>query len=133
MNCGTRCGGRPSGSKRNPKVIMEEEGDLYVVESDWPSYQTFTIGPQPGETYRGVFYPDNKQSYVHCNRHENLEDLFSTCNHEAIHAAIWECIWEEWREMWNDNMVEKDTIKTDDRKEHNAIRIMLMADLYFGN
>lgn len=131
-SCGTKCGGKPSGYKKNPKPILEDEGDFYLFTPEYDSHQTFTIAPQLGESYRGVFYADNKQSYVHAGRHENIEDIISTCVHESLHAAIWECSDWEYIEMWNNELREKDIIKTDDRKEHNAIRVMLMAEHYFG-
>jgi len=131
-NCGTRCGSRPKGSKKDPKMIMEDEGDFYMFTPEYDSHQDFTITPQLGETYRGVFYPEDKQSYVHVGRHENEEDIISTCVHESLHAAIYECVDWEMIEMLNAEIREKDTIKTNDRKEHYAIRIMLMVEDYFG-
>ena len=132
MNCGTKCSNRQPRIKKIPKVIMEDEGDMYVIDVEYPSNQTFTITPQLADPYRGVFYPEDKQSYVHAGRHECIEDLISTCIHEGLHAAIFQCQEWEWEEMWNDDLTEKWTLKTNDRKEHYAIRIMLMAEDYFG-
>ena len=112
---------------------MEDEGDVYTIEVDYPSIQTFVITPQLGETFRGVFYPENKQSYVHLGRHESLEDIEKTCEHEGIHAAIYQCIDWEYEEMWNDELTKKWSLTdNNDRKEHNAIRIMLLPEEYFG-
>ena len=130
--CGTKCGGKHHNIKRNPRPIMEDEGDFYLETPEYPSYQTFTITPQLGDSYRGIFYPDDKQGYVHCGRHEVLDDVLSTCEHEALHAAIWQVSEWEFEEMWNDALTEKWSLKTNDRKEHNAIRIMLMEKEYFG-
>ena len=129
--CGTKCGGKHHTVKRNPKPILEDEGDFYLETPEYPSHQTFTITPQLGDPYRGIFYPDDKQSYVHCGRHEVIEDILSTCEHEALHAAIWQCSEWEFEEMWNDALTEKWSLKTNDRKEHYAIRIMLMEQEYF--
>ena len=130
--CGTKCGGKPHKIKRHPKPILEDEGDFYLIEPEYPSHQTFTITPQLGDPYRGIFYADDKQSYIHCGRHEVIEDIISTAEHEALHAAIWQCIEWEFEDMWNNDLIEKWSIKTNDRKEHNAIRIMLMEQEYFS-
>lgn len=132
-SCGTRCGGKPSGIKRNPKVIMEDEGDFYLIEDIYPSSQTFRMTVESGETMRGVYYAEDKSSYIFLNRHENIEDVMSTCNHEALHAAIFQVIEWEYLEMLNDEITEKWSIKGNNNfKEHNAIRIMLWAPEYFG-
>lgn len=132
-NCGTRCGVKPNNRKYNPKVIMEDIGDIYVEEVQYPSHQTFKITTESGETFRGVFYTEDKSSYVFLNRHENIEDILSTCEHEALHAAIYQCMEWEFEEMWNDTLTEKWSIKGNNNlKEHNAIRVMLQEQEYFG-
>lgn len=113
---------------------MEDEGDVYVVEEEYPSFQTFKSTVESGETMRGVFYGEDKSSYIFLNRHENIwGDLISTCKHESIHSAIWQIIEWEYIEMWNDELTEKWSIKGNNNlKEHNAIRIMLSPEEYFG-
>ena len=132
-SCGTSCGGKPHNTKYNPKIIMENKGDVYISNEEYPSYQTFIPTTESGETFRGVFYGEDKSSYVFLNRHESVCDLISTCNHEAIHAAVWQIIEWELIEMFNDDLTEKWTIKgNNNRKEHNAIRVLLMPEEYFG-
>ena len=88
----------------------------------------------PGETYRGVFYPEDKSNYVFLNRHENIADIISTSIHESLHAAIYQCMEWEWTEIWNDELTEKWSVKGNNGlKEHNAIRVMLFAEEYFGD
>ncbi|UVF62473.1 hypothetical protein [Nitrososphaeria virus YSH_922147] len=132
-SCGTKCGGKPHNNRYKPKVILEEKGDIYIQEEEYPSFQSFQVVTESGETFRGVFYSEDKSSYVYLNRHENIADIISTCNHEALHASIWQIIEWEFDEMWNDNLTEKWSIKgNNNRKEHNAIRVMLMPEEYFG-
>lgn len=133
VSCGTKCGGKPHNTKYKPKLILEDEGDIYVSEEDYPSFQTFKCVTESGETFRGVFYGEDKSSYVFLNRHENIEDVISTSIHESIHTAIWQVMEWEWIEMWNDDLTEKWSIKGNNNlKEHNAIKIMLMVEEYFG-
>ena len=132
-NCGTKCGNKPHNIKYNPKIIMEDLGDIYVQEEEYPSYQTFKCVTESGETFRGVFYGEDKSSYVFLNRHENIFDIISTCNHESLHASIWQIMEWELNEMWNDTLTEKWSIKGNNNlKEHNAIRVMIMPEEYFG-
>ncbi len=132
-SCGTRCGGKPTSVRKNPRVITENEGEVYLIDEEYPSHQTFKLFVESGETMRGVFYGEDKSSYVFLNRHENVEDIISTCVHEGLHAAIWTIVEWEYIEILNGYLIEKHSIKGNNNlKEHNAIRVMLMAEEYFG-
>ncbi len=114
-----------------PKMI-EEKGDFYLETPDEPSYQTWRIQNQSGEILRGVYYGDSKRSYVFLHRHENIEDVLSTSEHESIHSAIFQCIEWELDDIQAGTMLEKDSIIMDDNEEHAMIRIALQEVEYFG-
>lgn len=114
------------------KPILEDEGDFYLETSNIPSYHTFRIFNQSGEILRGVYYADSKRNYTFLHRHECMEDVYSTTEHENIHAAIAQC--KEWEEtdIINAKMTEKYRLTMDDNEEHNMIRIALQEEEYFG-
>jgi hypothetical protein len=41
-----------------------------------------------GHGERGIYYPESKRIVIYLDRHECLEDILSTIQHELIHAAI---------------------------------------------
>jgi len=114
------------------KPIMEEAGDFYLETPEFPSYHTFRISNQSGETFRGVFYADSKRNYTFLHRHESYEDILKTTEHENIHAAI--DLIREWEqdELLENKMSDKWKTNMDDNEEHNMIRIALMPEFYFG-
>jgi len=123
---------RAKARKYNPKLILEAKGDFYLQTPDYPSYSTFRMFNQSGENYRGVFYADSKRNYVFCQRHENIEDVLSTTEHENIHAAIFQCVEWEIEDLADDKLIEKYTIKMDDNEEHNMIRVAIWGEESFG-
>ncbi len=118
--------------KRTFKPILETEGDFYVAEIDYPSYQTFRLFNQSGEIYRGVFYADSKRSYVFLHRHECIPDIIATSIHECLHAAIFQCIEWELDDLAEGKLLDKNIVRMDDNEEHNMIRIALLPEEYFG-
>lgn len=118
--------------KNKFKPILETEGDFYVADIDYPTYQTWRIFNQSGESYRGVFYSDSKRSYVFLHRHECIEDIIATSVHESLHAAIFQCTEWEFDELSLGKLLDKDLIRMDDNEEHSMIRIALLPEEYFG-
>lgn len=41
-----------------------------------------------GHGERGIYYDDSKRIIIYLDRHECLQDIMSTIQHELIHAAI---------------------------------------------
>lgn len=41
-----------------------------------------------GHDERGIYYPESKRIVIYLDRHECLEDILSTIQHELIHAAV---------------------------------------------
>ena len=123
---------RARSEKRRFKPILETEGDFYVAEVDYPSYQTWRIFNQSGEIYRGVFYADSKRSYVFLHRHECIPDIIATSIHECLHAAIFQCIEWELDDLAEGKLLDKNIVRMDDNEEHNMIRIALLPEEYFG-
>ncbi len=113
-----------------PKKILETEGYFYEADIDYPSYHTFTMNNQSGEIYRGVFYADTKFGHTFLERHQVIEDVYSTTEHECLHAAIFQCLEWEYEELDKGELLDKDMIRIDERQEHNIIRIMLWEDEY---
>lgn len=129
MNCGTKCSSRV---RKTPRVIMEGDGDFYLETSNLPSHHTFRTFNQSGEIFRGIYYADSKRGYTFLHRHEVLEDILSTTEHENIHAAIAQIReWEE-DEVLNSKLTAKYELLMDDNEEHNMIRIALQEEEYFG-
>lgn len=118
--------------KRTPKPIYETEGDFYVAEIDYPSYQTWRIFNQSGEILRGVFYYDSKRSYIFLHRHECVPDIIATSIHESLHAGIFQCIEWELDDLAEGKILDKNIVRMDDNEEHNMIRIALLPEEYFG-
>ena len=115
-----------------PKLITETDGDFYLAVIELPSYHTFRIFNQSGEILRGVYYSDSKRSYTFLHRHENMEDVFSTTEHENIHAAIDQCREWELNEIIDNKMLTKYELHMDDNEEHNGMRIAIWEKEYFG-
>jgi hypothetical protein len=44
-----------------------------------------------GHDERGIYYPESKRIVIYLDRHECLDDIFSTIQHECIHYAIHTC------------------------------------------
>lgn len=118
-------------AKYQPKKILEDEGDFYEADIDYPSYHTFTMNNQSGEILRGVYYADTKNSHTFLERHQVIEDVLSTTEHENLHAAIFQCFEWEYEELYLGNIREKDVTRIDEREEHNIIRILLWEEEYF--
>jgi len=119
-------------AKHRPKKILESEGDFYDADIDYPSYHTFSMNNQSGEILRGVFYADSKKSHTFLERHQVIEDVESTTEHENLHAAIFQCMEWEYDDLEDAKILEKDIIRMDERQEHNMIRILLWEREYFG-
>lgn len=41
-----------------------------------------------GENNRGLYYPNSKRIVIYPSKHETIEDLFKTIQHELIHYVI---------------------------------------------
>jgi hypothetical protein len=41
-----------------------------------------------GHEERGIYFPENNRIVIYLDRHECLEDILSTIQHELIHVAI---------------------------------------------
>src|SRR6185437_8585662 len=80
--------------------------------------QDFSIFPPIHVKLRGVYHPNSHMSYVYPVYHENIEDIISTCSHEAIHHAI----------MTKDFDIDDEVAKVDEEQEHMIIRFMMWAD-----
>lgn len=114
-----------------PKKILETEGYFYEADIDYPSYHTFSMNNQSGEILRGVYYADSKKSHTFLERHQVVEDVYSTTEHECLHAAIFQCLEWEYEELNLGELLESDMTRIDEREEHNIIRILLWEDEYF--
>ena len=96
------------------KCTSEFSQDLVTINHDEPK--------------RGVYYTENRKSYIFLKNHENLPDIYNTCRHEAEHGAIDIC------SNWEDQDIEEGILKPsqgfymDDRQEHIAIRYMAWAE-----
>ena len=62
---------------------------------------------------QGTYYPDSNRCVVYLNKHESLEDISKTIDHELFHYII-----------------DKMDIKIDDEQEHKAIYYLQWADEY---
>lgn len=122
-----------SHSVYEPKKILETEGYFYEAEIDYPTYHTFTMNNQSGEILRGVYYADSKKCHTFLERHQVVEDIYSTTEHECLHASIFQCQEWEFDELDKGDLLDKDMIRLDERQEHNIIRIMLWEDEYFSS
>ena len=62
-------------------------GKYFIVrQSDW--IQDFrAINPQDSAEY-GVTYQDRKRVWITLHRHESIENIINTINHESLHQAI---------------------------------------------
>ena len=120
-------------AKRLKPILEDIDGDYYVAHIDYPNYHTFEMNNQSGEILRGVYYADTKTGYTFLERHQVVEDVESTTEHENLHAAIFQC--EEWEldDLEDGKMLEKDLVRVNDRTEHNIIRILLWESEYFGD
>jgi len=76
--------------------------------------QDFRIFPVE-EILRGKFEPQSIKSYVFVGRHEVLEDLYHTCEHEDLHAVL-------------DHIAEEDNLLIDIDMEHWAILRVAWSD-----
>jgi len=114
-----------------PRKILETEGEFYEAEVDYPSNHTFTMNNQSGEILRGVSYSDTKEAHTFLERHQVIEDVESTTEHENLHQAIFQCQEWEYDELDKMHILESDMIRIDERQEHNIIRIMLWEEEYF--
>jgi len=114
------------------KPILEEDGDFYLETPELPSHHTWRLFNQSGEILRGVFYADSKRNYTFLHRHESMEDIYKTTEHENIHAAI--DLIREWEqdELMENKMSDKWETRMDDNEEHNMIRVAVMPEFYFG-
>ena len=65
---------------------------------DW--IQDFKIIDQEYGQVRGICVEESRYQCVYCNRHENIEDIFSTSEHEAVHGICTD-EWNESSEMWD--------------------------------
>ena len=117
---------------KTPTLILETKGDFYLAVLDLPSYHTFRIFNQSGEILRGVYYSDSKRGYTFLHRHENMADVFSTTEHENIHAAIDQCREWELDDLIDNTMISKHELHMDDNEEHNGMRIAIWEEEYFG-
>lgn len=113
-------------------VITESDGDIYIAHVEYPNHHTFRVFNQSGETYRGVYYADSKRGYTFLHRHENIEDILSTTEHENLHAGIFQCREWEFDEIEEGKLLDKHVLRMDDNEEHNMIRIALQEEEYFG-
>jgi hypothetical protein len=123
---------RARSQKKVYKPILETDGDFYIADIDYPSFQTFRLFNQSGENLRGVFYADSKRTYVFMHRHECIPDIMATSEHESLHAGIFQCMEWELDDLTEGKLLDKDCIRMDDNEEHNMIRIALLPEEYFG-
>jgi len=119
-------------AKRLKPILENIDGDYYIADIPYPSYHTFVMNNQSGEILRGVYYADNKKGYTFLERHQVIEDVESTTEHENLHAAIFQCIEWELDDLQDGKMLDKDLFKLNDREEHNIIRIMLWENEYLN-
>ena len=134
MTVKNRAIGMANASRRSkthiPKKILETEGYFYEAEIEYPTYHTFSMNNSSGEILRGVFYYDTKLGHTFLERHQVMEDIYSTTEHENLHAAILQCIEWEFDDLDKGWITEMDMVRCDERQEHNAIRILLWEDEY---
>ena len=64
---------------------------------------------------QGTYYPDSNRCVVYLNKHESLEDITKTIDHEVFHYCV-----------------DKLDIKIDDEQEHKAIYYLQWADEYIA-
>lgn len=80
------------------------------------------------EQKRGVYYSNNRKSYIFLKNHENLQDIYNTGKHEAEHGAIDICSdWED-EEIAEGRLKPQEAFFLDDRQEHIIIRYMAWAE-----
>ncbi len=120
-------------AKKRLKPILENiDGDYYIAHIDYPSYHTFVMNNQSGEILRGVYYADTKTGYTFLERHQVIEDVESTTEHENLHAAIFQCTEWELDDLEDGKILDKHLVRINERTEHNIIRILLWEEEYFG-
>lgn len=117
---------------RMPRKILETEGEFYEADIDYPSHHTFTMFNQSGDMFRGVYYMDSKLAHTFLERHQVIEDVESTTEHENLHQAIFQCQEWEYDELNLGHLLDSDMIRMDERQEHNIIQIMLWEKEYFS-
>lgn len=79
-----------------------------------------------------MYYGDSRRNYTFLHRHEYLPEIFSTTEHENMHAAIDTIRDWELTEVMEDKLLSKHQLHMDDNEEHNMIRIALSPEEYFG-
>jgi hypothetical protein len=104
--------------------------DFIRDESDFE--QTF-VTIVHDEPKRGIYYGGNRKSYVFLKNHENIPDIYNTCEHEAIHGAIDRVSTMEDEEVVLGELKESGAFFIDDRMEHIIIRYMSWAEEFIVN
>ena len=54
--------------------------------SEW--FQDIRVMNYQDSSEYGVTYPERKKSWVTLHRHESMDNIINTMNHEALHMAI---------------------------------------------
>ena len=73
---------------------------------------------------RGILYTETKRSFVYLGKHESLEEILDSCEHESLHCAI-------RHDLDDSDTDESQNMDVDE--EHNLMRFMKFAkdDLCF--
>tara|TARA_Y100001949_G_C15958210_1_gene317989 strand:- start:69 stop:434 length:366 start_codon:yes stop_codon:yes gene_type:complete len=103
------------GSKIVSVYVMTEcncgKNDVAVITTNCLAKTEFCFN---GED-QGTYYPDSNRCVVYLNKHESLEDITKTIDHEVFHYCV-----------------DKLDIKIDDEQEHKAIYYLQWADEYIA-
>lgn len=85
-NCIVKRGSKKSSIYPTMQTVkFGEDGDFYTIPSNHE--QTFRIAFDD-DMVRGMYQDESERSIVYLRNHSNIEDIISTCNHEALHHAI---------------------------------------------
>lgn len=77
-------------------------------------HQDFKLMPTE-DIVRGIYENYSNKSYVFVARHETLDEIYHTSEHEDIHAVF-------------DHIIEDDNLQVDVSMEHWAIRQMMWSE-----
>jgi hypothetical protein len=118
--------------KQKKKFKIIEMDNLRVGKHDFirdeSDFQQTFVTIVHDDPKRGVYYGNNRKSYVFLKNHENQPDIINTCTHETLHGAIDRVSTMEDEESAEGSLKEADAFFLDDRIEHIIIRYMLWAD-----
>jgi hypothetical protein len=99
---------------------------FHVRESKWTQdFRAFNL--QDSAEY-GVTYSATKQVWITLHRHESMENIINTVNHEALHQAIREDIIEIKDRVGDVKIKMDESENMDGEQEHELMKRVIWAE-----